>query len=96
MQTVRIQDFISQEFTVLSGVPEGSTLRPLLFVVFVFDIPSCVMSDNYGYADDFKLIETDLITIGLDLKKILKWCNNNFMATNFAKKSISSLEELHV
>ena len=43
------------------------------------------MSDNCGYADDFKLIGTGRITIGLDLRKILKWCDNNFMAINFAK-----------
>ena len=84
-QTVRIQDFVSRELPVLSGVPQRSILGPMLFVIFTNDFLSCVMSDKYAYADDFKLIGIGRITIKVDLKKILKWCNNNRMAVNFAK-----------
>ena len=62
-------------------MPQGSTLGLLLFANFINNLPSCV---NYGYADHFKLIGTDCITIGLNLGKILKWLDN-FMAINFAK-----------
>ena len=55
-QTVRLNDTISGELEVFSGVPQGSILGPLLFLVFINDLPSCVMSATYGYADDYKIV----------------------------------------
>ena len=55
-QTVRLNDTISRELEVFSGVPQGSILGPLLFLVFINDLPSCVMSATYGYADDYKIV----------------------------------------
>ena len=39
---------------VTSGVPQGSVLGPVLFMIFVNDIPSVVSSPTFMFADDTK------------------------------------------
>ena len=42
--------------TVPSGVPQGSVLGPLLFLVFINDLPSKLDNPCYLFADDLKLV----------------------------------------
>ena len=41
--------------SVTSGVPQGSVLGPVLFTLFVNDIPSMVSSPTFMFADDTKI-----------------------------------------
>ena len=68
---------ISSELEVKSGVPQGSVLGSLFFIIFINDLPECIMSSCFGYADDYKVIATNTITLQIDATRIWKWCSQN-------------------
>ena len=58
-QCVRIGASNSALCKVLSGVPQGSVLGPLLFVIFINDLPQCTMIYSaipFIFADDTKCL----------------------------------------
>ena len=63
-QYVQISSAKSTLRNVISGVPQGSILSPLLLLLFINNLPEC-MSDmeNFGYADDFKVIVTNQVAM---------------------------------
>ena len=80
----------SEAFTVPSGVVQGSVLGPLLFNIFVSDLPNCVTSNLIMYADDstiYRYISSYLDECKLqdDLTSIVLWSVNNGMNLNVAK-----------
>ena len=85
-QTVRLNDTV---FGVLfSGVPQGSIFGPLLFLVFINYLPSCIMSATFGYADDYKIVGDNPLTINLDVRRLWRWCEENCMSMNLAKSKV--------
>ena len=60
---------------VLSGVPQGSVLGPLLFVLFINDLPESVKSSIKLFADDLKLIGNANCRENIlgDLKELEYW-----------------------
>ena len=78
LQYVKVNDKLSKEGKVLSGVPQGSVLGPLLFVVYINDLPEVTSSDMYLFADDTKLVEEinsaeDAIRLQLDIDAMERW-----------------------
>ena len=91
-QTVKVNDQMSNELPVLSGVPRGSLLGPLFFLVYMNDLPDVIMSTNFGYADDFKVIRENPVTLNIDVRRIYKWCSDNFMSMNLAKSKYVAIK----
>ncbi len=40
----------------ISGVPQGSVIGPIIFVIYVNELPDHLLADSLIYADDVKLI----------------------------------------
>ena len=78
-QRVVIRGQSSPWFPVLSGVPQGSVLGPLLFVLYIDDIDSCFLhSTVLKYADDVKVIsaltsENSGQFLQCDLDRLMEW-----------------------
>jgi len=75
---------------VTSGVPQGSVLGPLLFVIFINDMPAVVSHLVKLFADDSKLIATvrggcDLSALQHDLDALTEWSNTWHMLFNVSK-----------
>lgn len=77
-QQVVVNGEESEWRSVLSGVPQGSVLGPVLFVIFVNDIPEVVKSMVYLFADDTKLFARapdDCSAIQDDLNNLQTWAD---------------------
>ena len=90
-QRVKIEDAYSEWREVLSGVPQGSVLGPLLFVIFINDMPKLVTNIVKLFADDSKLLaqiknkNIDYKTIQSDLDSLVTWANEWKMCFNSGK-----------
>ena len=80
--------------TLVRSVPQGSILGPLLFLIFINDMPLATSLDCFLYADDNTTLTsgTDLKAIGplvnLELQKLGQWLRANELAINTSKTKI--------
>ena len=68
-QKVMVNGAGSKWENVTSGILQGSVLGPILFVIYINDLPDTVESDSYLFADDTKIFR---IIKGEDDKEILQ------------------------
>ena len=87
-QFVRVDFYTSIVLEITSGRPQGSLLGPLLFCVFINDLPEVLrFSDPSIFADDLKILSVGRKQdeIQLDLNKIEDWVRQNNMELAFEK-----------
>ncbi|CAK1598017.1 unnamed protein product [Parnassius mnemosyne] len=90
-QAVVLNGFMSTWLPVPSGVPQGSLLGPLLFIIFVNDIEKCFLySKVLSYADDMKILKfisstDDTMLLQSDLERFETYCNINKLDLNVSK-----------
>ena len=90
-QCVVIEGKQSSWLPVTSGVPQGSILGPLLFNIYINEIPSILSSSStLLYADDtkcFKRIKStvDYSLLQNDLNQLLLWSRKNQLSFNVSK-----------
>ena len=58
-QYVSIDQQSSSPFSITHGVPQGSVLGPLLFLIYINDLPNCTTSPPRLFADDTCVIMKD-------------------------------------
>ena len=83
-------DAISQSSDVISGIPQGTVLGPILFLIFICDIDKDIESIASMFCDDTRLVgkisnEEDVETLQQDLNKIYSWAEQNNMLFNNGK-----------
>ena len=79
-QRVKVNGSYSSWKSVSSGVPQGSVLGPLLFVVFINDFPAIIKTHCKLFADDSKIYgkvedDEDCQLIQDDLDACVKWAD---------------------
>ena len=80
----------SKPVTVDSGVPQGTVLGPLLFLLYINDLPDMLTSTIRLFADDALLyrevtLPSDARALQSDLKKLTDWQNTWQMQFNPSK-----------
>ena len=73
-----------------SGVPQGSVLAPLLFILYVNDLPSDMNSAVKIFADDSKLYRavpnpSDTLALQADLDAAVRWADEWQLTFNSSK-----------
>ncbi len=106
-QRVIMGDSKSDWKPVTSGVPQGSVLGPLLFLVYINDMPDVVQQLVKLFADDTKLLtrienDTDFQLVQRDIDALVGWADKWHMSFNRSKCKVlriskkSSPTDLHL
>ena len=79
-QRVQIRGSYSEWSPVISGVPQGSILGPIMFLIYVNDIPNIITSTAKLFADDTKIYRqinkvVDSIALQSDLTALDLWAD---------------------
>ena len=87
----------SSPASLLCGIPQGSILGPLLFLLYINDLPQAVVSDSLLYADDTCIvfqhkskieIEKQLIR---DFSSVCDWFVDNKLSIHFGQDKTKSI-----
>ena len=86
-QTVSVNGEKSDPVEVLSGVPQGTVLGPLLFVLYINDILDNTKSHGFMFADDTKLFrqvtsKEDALVLQSDINLLDEWSKKWLLSFN--------------
>ena len=91
-QRCEVNGFISRESRVKCGVPQGSILGPLFFLLYINDLPTCLNKTKPRlFADDTNITATGEClhdiedAVNSDLENLRQWLIANKLSLNVAK-----------
>ena len=102
-QMVSVNGFDSELRDVLCGLPEGSSLGPLLFLIYINDFRMCLHKTESGhFADDtFILFGSDKLgtiesTVNYELKLVSRWLRLNKLSYTIKTELIFFRSKQHL
>ena len=96
-QAVRIGSTLSSKLPIKNGVPQGSILGPILFSLYINDLPTVSQHCNIeSYVDDSKLflafslneLDDAVTKVNQDLTLTFEWCCTNYLLINPTKTKV--------
>ena len=82
---MKVRNIVSSANHNSSGVPQGSILGPLLFLIYNNDLPEYINSQVYLFVDDSKILGTvpNLFIAGIG--QFTNWSDTNKLSINLPK-----------
>ena len=84
------------------GIPQGSILGPLLFIIYINDLPNCLkITTPRMFTDDTNLTAVGETLgeaeerAGVDLRNVQKWLSLNKLSLNIAKTEYILIASRH-
>ena len=70
-----------------SGIPQGTILGPLLFLIYINDLPQNLTSNSLLFADDLKIFarSNENVNFQNEILKINSWCKDWLLQFNTDK-----------
>ena len=92
-QKVKINSYLSAKTDVHSGIPQGSILGPILFTIFINDLPEGIKSTCKIFADDTKIYNSsdNSSDIQEDIQHLENWSNTWKLYFNVSKCKVMHL-----
>lgn len=89
--TVKVGEETSSLVQLTSGVPQGSVLGPLLFLLFINDLTESIVSPSFIFADDVKVVGANgRADLERDIEKIVAWSQKWDLPLNAGKSQLLS------
>lgn len=92
---VRVENSYSEKYDILLGTPQGGILGPLIFILYINDLPEYITHGKvYMYADDTSIVVTDPDPASLNnkvncvMEEFNQWCLYNNLILNKDKTTI--------
>ena len=95
-QQVVVNGSTSGVAPVISGIPQGTVLGPVLFVIYINDLLDDITSDGLMFADDTKVFRQitsreDAIALQNDIRKLEEWSDTWLLKFNAEKCHVLTL-----
>ncbi|XP_060801905.1 uncharacterized protein LOC132902101 [Amyelois transitella] len=92
-QLVVLKGFCSEPIIIPSGVPQGSHLGSLFFIIYINDLIPRLRCSSLLFADDLKIFTSInsvnyCIAIQRDINELVAWCADNKMSLGIGKCSV--------
>ena len=94
---VNLENSFSEVSSILSGVPQGSILGPLLFLIYVNDLPMAIKCDLFLYADgtclvfQIKNVKDIEKQLNEDFANMRDWFVDNKLSIHFGEDKTKSI-----
>ena len=99
--SIRNNNALSDPFHTTNGVPQGDPISPILFSLYISDLPSIfnhtgvqtsnIICNHIFYADDTVIFSPDAASLQTSLNDLKQYCDDNNLPLNVSKTKLLCL-----